>query len=58
MCTNDSGHLEVGDGGQEGAAEAGLVRLREAVDLHAGAGFWGVGCAGCSALRDEHQPDP
>jgi len=25
MSTNDSGHLEVSDGGEEGAEEAGLV---------------------------------
>lgn len=30
MSTNGSGHHEVGEGGQEGAAEAGLVRRGEA----------------------------
>jgi hypothetical protein len=54
MSTIDSGDLEVGDGGQEGPEEAGLVRRREAVDLHAGAGFRGFGCTGCSALRPSH----
>ena len=58
MSTIGSGHLEVSDGGQERPEEAGLVRRREAVDLQAGAGSPGLGCAGCSALRDEHQPDP
>lgn len=38
MSTIDSGHLEVSDGGEERAEEAGLVRRREGVDLHAGAG--------------------
>ena len=57
MSTIDSGHLEVGDGGQEGPKEAGLLRRGAVVDLRAGAGFRGLGCAGCSALRDEHQLD-
>jgi hypothetical protein len=34
MSTIDNGHLEVSDGGEEGAEEAGLVRRREGVDLH------------------------
>ena len=46
MSTIDSGHLEVSDGGEKGAEEAGLARRREGVDLHAGAGGWGFGCAG------------
>lgn len=43
MSTMDSGHLEVGDGGQEGPEEAGLVGRGEAFDLRAGAGFRGFG---------------
>ena len=38
MSTIDNGHLEVSDGGEEGAEEAGLVRRREGVNLHASAG--------------------
>lgn len=48
MSSIASGHLEVGDGGQEGPEEAGLVRRGEAFNLHADAGFTperGLACA-------------
>ena len=57
MSTIDNGHLEVGDGGEEGAEKASLVRRLEGVDLHAGAGGWGFGCAGGATLRHECQSD-
>jgi hypothetical protein len=50
--------IEAHYGGKEGQAEAVLVRRVEAFDLRADARTGRIGCAGCSALRDERQSDP
>jgi Asp/Glu/hydantoin racemase len=45
--------IEAHYGDKEGQAEAVLVRRAEAFDLRADARTERIGCAGCSALRDE-----
>jgi hypothetical protein len=57
VSTIDSGHLEVGDGGEEGSQEAALVLRREALDLRADIDAGGFGCSGCTTLFNECEPD-
>ena len=58
MSTIDSGHLEVGYGGQEGAEEVVLVGRREDFDLRTDARAGRFSCTGGAALCDERQSDP